>query len=112
MTPLYKSLNFLKLNDIYSLELAKFMYQLHNKKFKTALKDCFVNITEIHSHNTRIKCNIVYFKPRVKTSIGKKSLSYRGNEIWGKIESNLKLKSWILFKKKLKQNIIQNYSFS
>ena len=97
MTPLYKSLNFLKLNDIYSLELAKFMYQLHNKKFKTALKDCFVNITEIHSHNTRIKRNIVYFKPRVKTSIGKKSLSYRGNEIWGKIESNLKLKSWILF---------------
>ena len=32
VTSLYKTLNFLKLDDIYRLELAKFMYQLHNKK--------------------------------------------------------------------------------
>jgi len=29
---LYKNLNFLKLNDIYRLELAKFMHQLYNNK--------------------------------------------------------------------------------
>ena len=37
VTSLHKTLNFLKLDDIYLLELAKFMYQLHHKKFKTAL---------------------------------------------------------------------------
>ena len=72
VTPLYKSLNFLKLEDIYQLELAKFMYQLHHKKFKTALNDCFVHIANIHSHNTRTKHNLVYFKPRVQTSGGQK----------------------------------------
>ena len=71
VTSLYITLNFLKLDHIYRLELAKFMYQLHHKKFKTALKDCFVDTTKIHSHNTRTKHNLVYFKPRVQTSAGK-----------------------------------------
>ena len=100
VTSLYKTLNFLKLDDIYRLELAKFMYQLHNKKFKTALKDCFVDITKIHSHNTRTKHNLVYFKPRVQTSAGEKSLSYRGTELWGKIKPKIKESSWISLKKK------------
>ena len=55
---LYKTLNFLKLDDIYLLDLAKFMYQLHHKKFETDLNDCFVDITKIHSHNTRTKDKI------------------------------------------------------
>ena len=71
VTCLYKSLNFLKLDDIYKLEQAKFIYQLHHKKFKTALNDCFVDVMSIHSHNT----SLVYFKPRVWTSEGKRSLT-------------------------------------
>ena len=90
MTSLYKTLNFLKLDDIFLLELAKFMYQLHHKKLKTALNDCFVDISKIHSHNTRTKDSLVYFKPRVQTSAGKKSLTYREIELWGKIEPDVK----------------------
>ena len=84
------------------------MYQLHHKKFKTALNDCFVDIRKIHSHNTRTKDNLVYFKPRVQTSAGK-SLTYRGIELWGKIEPDVKEVSWLSFKKKIKQKAIQNY---
>ena len=100
VTSLYKTLNLLKLDDIYLLELAKFMYQLHHKKFKTALNDCFVDITKIHSHNARTKHNFVYFKPRVQTSAGKESLTYRGIELWGKLEVDVKEVSWLSFKKK------------
>ena len=72
------------------------MHQLHHKKFKTALNDCFVDITKIHSHNTRTKDNkLVYFKPRVQTSAGKKSLTYRGIELWGKIDPDVKQLSWL-----------------
>ena len=102
VTSLYKALNFLKLDDIYLLELAKFMYQFHPKKFKTALNDCFVDIRKIHSHNTRTKDNLVNFKPRVQTLAGKKSLTYRGIELWGKIEPDVKELSWLSFKKKIK----------
>ena len=66
------------------------MYQLHHKKFKTALNDCFVDIRKIHSRNTRTKDNSVYFKHRVQTSAGKKFLIFRGIELWGKIESDVK----------------------
>ena len=99
MSSLYKALNVLKLDDIYPLELAKFMYHLYHKKFKTALNDCFVDITKIHRHNTRTKDNLVYFKPRVQTSAEKKSLTYRGIELWGKIEPDAKGLSWLSFKK-------------
>ena len=99
----------MKLDNIYRLELAKFMYQLHHKKFKTALKDYFVDITKIHSHNTKTKHHLIYFKPRVQTSAGKKSVTYRGTELWGKIKHKIKESSWISFKKKIKQKTIQYY---
>ena len=73
---LSKTLYFLKLDDIYLLELAK--YQLHHKKFKTALNDRFADIIKIHSHNTKTKDSLVYFKSCVQTSAGKKSLTYKG----------------------------------
>ena len=112
VTCLHKLLNFFKLDDIYRLELAKFMYQLHHKKFKTALNDCFVDITNIHSHNTRTKQNLVYFKPRVQTSTGKKFLTYRGIDLWRKIKPEVKELFWVSFKKKMKQKAIQNYNAS
>ena len=90
VTSSYKTLKFLKLDNIYKLEPAKFMHQLHHKKFKTGLNDCFVDFTKIHSHNTRSRHNLVYFKPGVQTSIGKKSLTYRGSELWGKIDYKVK----------------------
>ena len=55
VTSLNETLNFLKLDNIYQIELAKFMCQVHHKKFKTALNGCFVDITKLHSHNTRTK---------------------------------------------------------
>ena len=100
VTSLYKNLIFFKLDDIYLLERAEFMYHLHHKKFKTALNDCFVDITKIHSHNTRTKVSLVYFKPRVQTSAGKKSLTYRGFDLWGKIEPDVKELSWLSIKKR------------
>ena len=84
----------------------------HHKIFKTALNDCFVDITNIHSHNTRTKENLVYFKPRVQTSTGKKSLTYRGIDLWGKIKPESKELSWVSLKKKMKQKAIQNYNAS
>ena len=84
------------------------MYQLHHKKFKTAPNDCFVDITKIHSHNIRTKDNLVYFKPRVQTSAGKKSLTYRGIELWRKIEPDVKELPWVMVitQKKIKQKAI------
>ena len=66
MTILYQKLNILKLEDIYGLELAKDMHQLHNNKLPFSLFEDYVKLNEIHNHNTRQTRNAVYFKPRAK----------------------------------------------
>ena len=66
MTALYKKLNLLKFGDVYKLELAKFMYQLHHNRVPKSLTESFVKITDINTHKTRQAQNVVYFRPRVK----------------------------------------------
>ena len=53
MSSLYKKLNLLKLEDLYKVELGKFMYLYYNKKTPKIFNSFFKKITEIHSYNTR-----------------------------------------------------------
>jgi len=57
ITPLYKSLNILKLHDIYKLEIAKLMHKFHHEMLPTSFKDLFQKTAEIHCHNTRYATN-------------------------------------------------------
>ena len=75
MTILNQKLNVLKLADIYSLELAKYMHQLHNNKLPFSLYEDYVKLNEIHSHNTGQTQNAVHFKPRVKKIYWKRAIS-------------------------------------
>ena len=59
-------LNFLKLTEIYELELAKFMHQLQNNKLPKLLEDLFCEIDTVHGHNIRQASKIIYFRSRVK----------------------------------------------
>ena len=81
MTILYQKLDILKLADIYGLELSKYMHQLHHNKLPFSFHDEYVKLNEIHSHNTRKTQKAVYFEPRVKKSIGKELLVYRGAKL-------------------------------
>ena len=71
MTILYQKLNIFKLADIYGLELAKYMHQLHNNKLPFSLYEDYVKLNKIHSHNTRQTQNAVHFRPRVKNLLEK-----------------------------------------
>ena len=51
VTNLYKNLNLLQLNDIYKLELARFMYQLHNGTLPKSFYDRFIKLSAIHLFN-------------------------------------------------------------
>ena len=64
---------------------------------------------EIHSHNTRQTQTAVYFKPRVKKSIGKELLVYRSAKLWENVHSSIKSLSWYSFKKRFKRRLISNY---
>ena len=104
MTRLYLKLN------VHGLELAEYMHQLHNNKLRFSLYEGYVKLNEIHSHNTRHTQNAVYFKPRLKKSIGKKLLVYRGAKLWKNVDGSIKSLSWYSIKKRFKRRLISNYS--
>ena len=70
ITPLYISLNILKLH-IYKLELAKLMHKFHHEMFPTSFEDLFKKTAEVHCHNTRYATNQNYFI-QVSTNADKK----------------------------------------
>ena len=52
VTQLYRNLKLLKLRDVCSLKLAKFMHQIYNNKIPFSIQDKFTKLEKIHSHKT------------------------------------------------------------
>ena len=90
MSILYKNLFLLKLKDIYKLQLAKFMFKLHNNCLPKVFYDSLITLESVHEHNTRLVEKNVYFKPPVKKNIGKETLLYRGGKLWGSLDKTIK----------------------
>ena len=72
ITPVYKSLNILKVHHIYKLELTKLMHKFHQEMLPTSFEDFFQKTAEVHCHNTRYATNQNYFIQQVSTNAGKK----------------------------------------
>ena len=71
-----QELNLLKLNNIYKLELAKYIYQLHYGTLLKSFYDRFIKLSAIHNYSTRQKQNLVYFRPQIKKTIGRELLTH------------------------------------
>ena len=106
----YKNLNLLKLNDIYKLELAKFMYNLHHGTLPKSLYDLFIKLSAIHNYSTIQKQNLVYFNPQIKKAIGREMLTHRGSNLWKEIKLFIKNLGWFFFKTHYKKFLIEKYN--
>jgi len=106
ITPLYKNLKILKLNDIYQFEQAKFMHKFHHGKLPEINNEIFQG-TSVHSYQPRFANIVNYFIHRVSSIAGKKSISYTGASLWNKVEQKLKAVSLCTF-----CNQLQEFVFS
>ena len=106
VTQLCKNLKFLKLRDVYNLELDKFMLQIYNKT-PFLFQNKFTKFEKIHSHKTRRPSSSNFFLPRVTKNAGQKKLGYRGVKLWNSLDESSKSKSLILFKKNYKKSLLQ-----
>ena len=106
---LYKSLNTLKVTDIYNLELGKFMHQLENNKLPHVFLNFLKKINEINSYEIRSIKTSTYFLPRVTKLFGQLLLSYRGVKLWKSIHLSIKNKHWFSFKKSYKDDLMSKY---
>ena len=96
---LYQKLKFLKIDDVYKLELRKFLYLYHVNDLPEIFETYFLSIDHAHHYNTRSKSNANYFVNSVRTNSGKNSIKFLGARLWNQIESQLKLNSYYRFKK-------------
>ena len=90
VTFLYKNLNFLKLKDVYKLELAKFMHKLFYNKLLNVFKTKFIKLINIHSLETRKSNQSNYFLSRVNKIACQRKLNYLGVKLWNEIKDELK----------------------
>ena len=82
----YEELQVLKVEDIYLLELAKFMYQLHHNQLPKNFYYSFCKLNTIHQHETRLINSTAYYRSQINKLFSQKLFSYRGSKLWGNLE--------------------------
>ena len=68
ITPIYRRLQVLKINDLYKLETAKFMHQFSDKSFPASFEKYFTRTTFVHYHPARTSERSDYFLPHISTT--------------------------------------------
>ena len=102
-TCLYKSLQILALDNMIKLTLITIAHSFHHKTLPKIFDNLFKYLKTSHSYNTRIRSNQNFFKPSVNTNIGKKSIQYRGVEVWQSLKLNIKLLGSTSFRTQVKK---------
>ena len=109
VSQLYKKLSFLKLHDVYKLELAKFVNMLFKNKPPPLCNYNFTTINKIHNNAIRKPNRSNYFLPRVSKSAGQNKIEFRGAKLWKDISENLKNKLFNSVKKQFKEHLLRDY---
>ena len=106
---LYKKLQVLKVEDIYQLELAKFMCRLHHNQLPKNCYHFFHKINTVHQHEARLINSTAYYRPRINILFCQKLFSHRGSKLWGDLDLELKSMQWVSFKKAYKVKLSKEY---
>ena len=108
--PCYAQLNILKLNNLYTHEIAKLMFKYAHKTTPIAFSSFFTPVISIHTRITRLASysNNLYL-PRYKTNKLQKSFKFQGIKIWNSIPNDLRKLSFNQFKMKCKKILLSNY---
>ena len=91
ISPLYDKLNLLRLDDIYKLEVLKFMFGFKKKIPPNCFKDYFTIPSEIHKYPTRFACGdnwAVNFHCTKFTT--QRSIKFTGCKLWNDLPSEFK----------------------
>ena len=85
---LYKKPGFLKLRDVYKLELAKFMHKFFKNELPMLSNYNFTTIDKILDYATKKPSRSKYILPRVSKSAGQNKIEFRGAKLWKEISEN------------------------
>ena len=108
---LYTAFDVIKLKDLHYLNICcivhKFIYS--PCLLPEAINDIFRKNKQVHQYDTRQKNDLHPVKINTRL-YGEKTISFQGRDYWNKLPNSLKeVTSVAVFKRKLKQHILDNY---
>ena len=107
--PLINLLDLLTVNNIFKLQSLKFIHQWVTNQLPSIFDNYFYFAKNNHSYNTRYASNSNLCKQKIKTNIGKQSISAGAPALWQEIPKEIKLiKNSHNFKKRIKDLLLQN----
>ena len=102
----YLNYRILKVQDLYDLEIAKFMHGHYNKN----IPQCFNTFFHLASNrSTRNTENHNYYIPYYRSARGQSSIRYHGPKIWNKLPASHQDITKFKFKKQCKNLILSKY---
>ena len=81
--PLFHKLGLLKIHDMNTYVISKFLYRWYHDKLPAPFENIFTHVGDVHNFDTR-QCTHLYC-PKIKTNLGKCKYSYRAPHIWNHI---------------------------
>jgi len=112
-TTIFHSLKILKLNDMITHEILKFVYKSLNGLSPSPFLNYFQLSNTVHSHETRQAAGVNIFQSIRNTFLyGLRSIKYCSAKLWNSIPTFIKMSvSVIIFKSKLKEFLINVFFF-
>ena len=108
-SPLFKTLNIIKLHDLVSYQIAIFMYKFKNRLLPLVFNNFFTEVSKVHQYNTRSAAKHSYYLPKVRTNYGKFNIRFQAPKIWNAINEQVKTGSLSKFKLSLKEQYLSLY---
>ena len=111
ITPNYHRLEILKLDDLYTLEIAKLMYQFTQNKLPDTFDHYFTYSSDVSKHYTRhVTQEDHIFLNRFATSRTQHTIKYIGVKIWNNIPKEIKKLSYTKFILSYKKFLLSKYN--
>ena len=112
--PLFKSLNLLKVEEIFKIKILKFYYKYSQKTLPLYFNEMFTKTSHQHNHGTRQQSAQILYKYPTRTDIGGKCIRHLLPAIVNKTQSCITEKvsthSFNGFSTYIKKHMISNYS--
>jgi len=71
VTPLYSNFKVLKLQDMFQMEIAKFMFKFNNQMLPASFNNYFIKLDSVHRYDARQKNLLNTFNPLLVPKVGK-----------------------------------------
>ena len=103
----FKILDILNIVNIFRLKIS-----LVGRKNEANAPEVFqkylINVSDIHSHNTRYASNLNFHVPGARSNYGKHTFTFAITKIWEETPTNIKTLSYFQFKKQYKRILLNS----